>query len=542
MAGDRLYVDVWDHQPPGAFVLFGLVGATFGNTDATYRVLATAASAVTCVLIYLVLARRKSLMAAMIGAGLFAITSADPGTAGDGCNREIFMNALVMFAVALLLWHERLRAFHLVMAGLMFGVASTLKTVMAAPWLMLTIWSCWQAWGIDRSWRTVTRTVFLMSIGPAVIWSGVAGYFSATARWAEFLDAVFWFNLGYANVDNGPGSRFAEFFNTDHLVQIMRSGIGIWLAGAIGFVVAAVRSCRRTGDSSGGTKPIHVSSPVVSDGDSVASPLVGGGNTKRRQLATAPPTRGDATEDPEKQAQRLRPPILSPPHSRRNLSIDPAVVLLMFGSYIAVCLPAQFWPHYYRLMWPALILASAIGIDRLPRPRMRAIAIMMVSAVTLTSQSWYYLLLPPHEIGPSSFSYRRAWARAVGEHVESLTDPDDSIFVWGNEAGIYHYANRRCASRYTMITSLVDNASGHEQRRQQLLAELKKNPPRLVMITEDEFDELKAYLQPRYIVAGLDYQDEDPETSIMIALTLASNPVAPSDWDWRAPWIDGDHE
>ena len=41
LEGDRLYVDVWDHQPPGVFVLFAGVIAVFGGEDVVFRWMAT---------------------------------------------------------------------------------------------------------------------------------------------------------------------------------------------------------------------------------------------------------------------------------------------------------------------------------------------------------------------------------------------------------------------------------------------------------------------------------------------------------------------
>ena len=53
---------------------------------------------------------------------------------------------------------------------------------------------------------------------------------------------------------------------------------------------------------------------------------------------------------------------------RRRDGRAAAVCLLMLASYLAVCLPAQFWPHYYYLMIPSLVLAVCIGIGGAFRP------------------------------------------------------------------------------------------------------------------------------------------------------------------------------
>src|SRR3972149_2212575 len=43
--GDRLYVDVWDHQPFGVFALFAGVIAVFGDAPHVFRIVALVFSA-----------------------------------------------------------------------------------------------------------------------------------------------------------------------------------------------------------------------------------------------------------------------------------------------------------------------------------------------------------------------------------------------------------------------------------------------------------------------------------------------------------------
>ena len=116
-----------------------------------------------------------------------------------------------------------------------------------------------------------------------------------------------------------------------------------------------------------------------------------------------------------------------------------------------------------------------------------------------------------------------------------LTDPSDTVFIWGRDAGIYHYSGRRCASRYTMVGALADTARGHEQRRAILLRELREHRPRLVLYNEDAFSELNRFLDKNYLVAGphgVDKDDDNPKRPIMIALMDRKRHVAFIDWDW----------
>ena len=146
LAGDRLYIDVWDHQPPGIFVLFAAVIAVLGDAPEVFRWMAVAASLGSMVLIFAIVRRAAGSGAACLAAGLFALCSADPGLAGEGCNREIFMNPLALAAVWLLLRRPRTRGWEVLLSGFLLGIGSTIKTVMAAQWLLLLAWLIVRRW------------------------------------------------------------------------------------------------------------------------------------------------------------------------------------------------------------------------------------------------------------------------------------------------------------------------------------------------------------------------------------------------------------
>lgn len=464
--GDRLYDDVWDHQPPGVFVMFAGVTALFGQSDAVIRWMAVGFSLASLALIFHIAQRHHGLEAGALAAAVFAIVSSDPGTAGEGCNREIYMNVFALAAVATLMRRNDRR--HALLAGLLLGLGSTFKTVMAAQWLFLALWAVARTWTRERRWRPAIATLFWLSVGPAMVWASVSLYFTLTGRWGVFIDAAFTFNIGYSGLERGFLSRYLDFATVKPYV--FHSAKPLWIAAALAF-------------------------PAVL--------LLG-----RRRLATS----------------------------------DGAILAYAFGSLQAVCLPGLFWPHYYYLLIPPAVLLCA----RLPRLVMDCLSsrggVMFVRAVSFTWLGvvlWYalfnYLLVEPNQITAPRYDYRQQWARAQGYRVGRLTDPGDTIFVWGKDVGVYRYAKRRCASRYTMVGALGEHARGFQERRDTLLDELRLRRPRVVLIVEDEFDELRSFLQANYVVAGVDRDDDNPDSVIMLALMDRAHPIEPVDWEWRAP-------
>jgi len=150
-----------------------------------------------------------------------------------------------------------------------------------------------------------------------------------------------------------------------------------------------------------------------------------------------------------------------------------------------------------------------------------------------------YLSQDPLGITMKRYNTRDFWGRGQGENVRSVTDPDDTIFVFGNDASIYYYAQRRCASRYTMITGLGDHMPGAEQRRAILLAELRAAPPRLILVVFNQkpFPEWIAFLNEYYgEPIGWDFHDKTGE-AIMFVLCRKDKPVRQIDWNWDRSMI-----
>ena len=509
LEGDRLYVDVWDHQPPGVFILFAGVIALFGDAPVLFRVMACGFSIVSMLLIFGIVRRLVGSWPAIGAAFLFAIVSSDPGTAGEGCQREIYMNTLILAA-----WYlaskggepaRRRKAVAQVRApvgtffaaGLCLGLASLIKTVIAVHWVALTLWIVLVyfiqtvhvadptgkmpvAPGPPKSLRRAVRALLSFSLGPLLVWGGTFIYFALTDRWTDFTDAVFTFNLGYSG-DKSLLARFLGFFTPDRHPFIFDSAIPLWIAAAIASLVLIVQFVRR-----------------------------------------------------------------------KNVRTN-SVLWLLIASFVAVCLPGRSWPHYYYLMIPPLVICTMYALGWLAlRSQIPAqisntgflLAVSMFAAVflsTLYTQYRDYLSQPPFGITIKRYNSRDFWGRGQGENVRRVTKPNDAIFVFGNDASIYYYANRRCASRYTMITGLSDGMNGAERRRRILMEELRARPPRLILLLSDQppFDEWKSFLNEFYgEPVGWDLHDQT-RNPIMFVLARKDAPIETIEWDWDRSAVGG---
>jgi hypothetical protein len=430
-----------------------------------------------------ILRRICCVRAALVGGLLFAIVSIDPGTGGEGCNREIYMNAMILGAWALAL-SDRRRSAALVVAGFLLGVASTFKTVVAVHWVLLAVYLVLQRRDDEHIGSVVERAkaVALLAIGPLVVWGAAFVYFSATARFHEFVDAVFLFNLGYAESGEPFWMRFPRFFAPIRHRFIFESALPLWImAGlaAIGVGLSAVR---------------------------------------------------------------------------RPWSSPRFVMMTVLSGFLATCLPGRFWPHYYYLLIPTCVITVAYAAEAVsvsltaPLGTVRGGKgwlgwgiVLLPALLAGVTETRHYLLQSEFGKTVKRYNSRDFWGRAQGRNITSVTDPGDRIFVFGNDASIYYYAKRRCASRYTMITGLSEGMRGAEERRKILLQELEATPPRIIIVLFDEqpFDEWREFLHRNYgQPIGWDRHDTTREP-IMFVLARKDAPVRAIDWDWDRSSVGG---
>ena len=494
LAGDRLYVDVWDHQPFGVFALFAGVISVFGDAPDVFRWLATAFSLGSLVLIYAMVHQCAGRGAALTSAVLFAFASSDPGTAGEGCNREIYMNTFILAAWYLAVRGGGTRSWMLSASGVALGIGSTLKTILAVHWVFLALWiAVAAARGTTprARFRSVVTSLVWFAAGPAIIWLGALVYFTVTQRFEEFTDAVFLFNLSYSGSSEHFVTRLIRFFSPPRHPFLFESALPLWI-GLIGtmawLLVDAIRH-----------------------------------------------------------------------KSRQSL----AILSLVAGGYLAVCLPGRFWPHYYYLLVPPGVIAVSVVLAKVTKhlsayaPSNSRMLRWAVPAVYAVFPAWLfitehdgYMRQPSFGITVNRYNSRDFWGRAIGEKIRSVTASDDTIFVYGNEAEIYYYARRRCATRFTMITGIQSAYAGAESRRKTLMADLRRARPRvlIVLFDEDAFEEWGLFQREHYGVAvGWDCHDRytefctDPrrEYVIMLVYVDRDRPVEPIEWSWDRREVGG---
>ena len=135
LQGKMLYVDLWDHKPPGIYVLNALGQMVFGHSILSIRLLACIAAVSTSFLLYLMaktLFKRDDRLSALAGV-LYAIFSLLNG--GYGSNTEIIFTPFVVLGFYLLVSYTNgldgsgANKIKLFAGGLSFGMALQINAV-----------------------------------------------------------------------------------------------------------------------------------------------------------------------------------------------------------------------------------------------------------------------------------------------------------------------------------------------------------------------------------------------------------------------------
>lgn len=214
-AGRALYSDVWDHKPPAVYATYWLAEALLGYGPHAVFALALAAALATLGGLYRAGAAFGGPGAGLWAAAFWTIVSGDVWLQANQPNTEVFLNACLAWAFALLVGARAdAGAGRFLAVGALIAGGSLYKQVIVAPALLLALAHV-AVPPEGRSRARAAADVALIAAPGAVAWVAVSGYFMAVGHFAEFYEAVFTYNRFY--VRQMP-TFVARAFNLPRLV------------------------------------------------------------------------------------------------------------------------------------------------------------------------------------------------------------------------------------------------------------------------------------------------------------------------------------
>jgi hypothetical protein len=242
LSGRALYSEVWDHKPPAVYVTYGLAEVIAGYGPRAIYLLGVTAAVATLFGVFRVASQLAGPAGGLWAATIWTLLANNHALQANQPNTEVFMNACVVWAVALLLSEGRpvWISWRFAAAGALFALASMYKPVIAA--VAATACAAHVVCpGPGQRLKALAHAVAIAAIG-ALAWGAVMLYFSATGRLAEFQYAIFTFNGHYA------GDTLANLSTmTGDAMRIVNvpAGIALVALSAIGAVIGVWRGHTR---------------------------------------------------------------------------------------------------------------------------------------------------------------------------------------------------------------------------------------------------------------------------------------------------------
>jgi hypothetical protein len=135
---------------------------------------------------------------------------------------------------------------------------------------------------------------------------------------------------------------------------------------------------------------------------------------------------------------------------RRAAEVD--LWLWLAGGAVGVLAGLRFFGHYYLQLLPPLVLLAAAALPFVGTvARRAATGAMALSAAVMCAVAF----LPPNERGLLPYG-------AIAAEVRRITDPDDTVLVWGEFPEIYWASDREPATRFIHTGFLTGNSGGRD--------------------------------------------------------------------------------
>jgi 4-amino-4-deoxy-L-arabinose transferase-like glycosyltransferase len=455
--GGSLYTEIWEQKPPGIIFAYSLAQGLAGRGfEAIHLLNWLAAWATALGLVALVLRWTGSLAGAASAAILYVAYHS--GIAFGGfwgiAQAEVLIDPFLLLVLFLVIPRPRdstARAWRSFAGGVCVAVILGLK-YSAAPLIALALLAS-LARGLDRRSRVLRLAAFGAGLTlPLLSW---AAYLALSGRLSSFWTATVLFNLAHASI--AAKARFDSLF-LSRVFYLPSIFLPLYAFAAAGTVLC-VRS--RWRDK---------------------------GNGATTLLAWS--------------------------------------WFLWALSLTQVFLQGKFWVYHYHVVLLPLSILAGIGVARshewLVRTRLRLAGSLATLAAALALLAVPYAgevsaYLAGHrlwegltgKIGREEFLFSYRWGRTdfnalattlAAERLKADTEPDDRVFVWGFEPGIYVYSERRPASRFFSDYPLMPRFAGlHDQFVEELMRDLKANrPARIVVLRRD-----RGSLEPKDSISQL---------------------------------------
>ncbi len=237
--GQVLYVDVWDHKPPGTTLMYLAAFALFGWTPASIAWADILASAATAILLFIVVRRLGDARMGALAAALYTTLTMPAflfrhDGIGQRAVAETFIGVLIALAAwRAVAWTQRRRPLDAALLGVCTGAAVMFKPNAGIYFIALLGWLA--VYG-RTSWRAIVRACLLAALGALAVPLLTLAWLWSRGALPQAWVALVEFNRMYVSQGLTLGG-YALNFSKEVFLRMKTEPL--WLAGGLGVVAAA---------------------------------------------------------------------------------------------------------------------------------------------------------------------------------------------------------------------------------------------------------------------------------------------------------------
>jgi 4-amino-4-deoxy-L-arabinose transferase-like glycosyltransferase len=195
-------------------------------------------------------------------------------------------------------------------------------------------------------------------------------------------------------------------------------------------------------------------------------------------------------------------------------------------SFLAITPGLYFRPHYFLLWMPAFALLAGAGFaslaPALPFARFKtvipvAILTLVLGLPVLIQKEFFFALSIPEATREVYGLNPFLESSEIAKYINTHSQKDSPIVVFGSEPQIYFYAKRKSATRHLYMYPLMEKHVYARQMQAEMIREIEEAHPEFVVVTNlsgswvssrPDFPSLlkdwaEAYLNSKYEISGV---------------------------------------
>lgn len=422
--GGRLYVDTLEFKPPGMFVIWQMVHQLVGTGRAVVLWVNILATTVSLIGVFVAASAKPwGLSGGLWAMGFWTLISGDMMLQANQPNNEVFVNLFMVWGIALWVRADAstTSGWRYVAAGLFLGCATLIKPVLTTVACMALGWVL--AGGLaPGNLKRRAWTIGCVLIPIAAGWTLMALFFACRGRGSELYDCLV---------------QYAKFYAASQGGDADKNPPGIWLNILLGCNDKLYLPCMF-----------------------FLAPLLG---------LTFLGIAGAWLDGHRPQALTLAGCLL--------------------GTLLSISIPGMYAPHYYQFYLPILAIGAGWGISAVENSLRKRLLASGIGLATISLLMW-------HEV-PDLRLDADTWSRLkyndpggtfqeverCGLAVDRMLTAGESVYVWGNDPGVYYYCSHYPASGIFWADRLIWGPL-KQQTSLKVLEDLNKNLPSLILIED----------------------------------------------------------